>query len=191
MSASRLLRRLGLCAPLAALALLALPAASHADPSCDGPGACTGTFDTVATSESYQTTIPCLTSEVGTANGTGREVGSFAFLDRASGTGHFESRYEEIGRIDFPNTGVYVLYTFDAQGAGSGGDTRHTLTFGGTGVFRGVVYDSAGQPTGQTVTDHSLVRFTFVDSGDAGIPGDSDPTDYFLVDLMRDDSTCS
>jgi hypothetical protein len=177
-----------LAAPLAALVLLVLPAVSHADPACDGPGACTGTFDSGPGPLSYQMTIPCLTSEEGTADGTGREVGHYNYT---AGHWHFESTYHETGRVDFPGTGIYVLYSFDAQGGGDGGDLRTTITFGGTGQLRGVVYDTAGQPTGQTVSDHSLVRFTFIDSGDAGIPQDSDPTDTFLVDIDRHRWTCS
>jgi YD repeat-containing protein len=186
-----------LAAALAAVALLALPAASHAgrDPNCDAQGACSGSFDTGPGELQFQTTIPCLTSEEGAADATGREFGHWNFAERdgrvATGHWHFASRYNEYGRIDFPVTGVYVLYTFDAQGGGDGGARRTTITFGGTGQFRGVVYNAAGEPTGQTVTDHSLVRFTFVDSGDAGIPGDSDPTDYFLVDIDRHRWSCS
>jgi hypothetical protein len=182
--------RARVAAPLAALVLLALPAASHADraPACDGPGACSGSFDSGEGQAQYPMTILCLTSEEGTVDGTGREVGHFNYTAEHW---HFDSTYDETGRVDFPATGIYVLYTFDAQGGGHGGDRRTTITFGGTGQWRGVVYDTAGEPTGQTVTDHSLVRFTFIDSGDAGIPGDSDPTDTFLVDIDRHSWTCS
>lgn len=177
-----------LAAPLAALALLALPAVSHADPACDGPGACTGAFDSGPGPLSYPMTIPCLTSEEGTGDGTGREVGHYNFT---AARWHFDSTYHETGRVDFAATGIYVLYSFDAQGGGDGGDRRTTITFGGTGQWRGVVYNAAGEPTGQTVSDHSLVRFTFIDSGDAGIPGDSDPTDTFLVEIDGHRWTCS
>jgi hypothetical protein len=179
-----------LAAPLAVLALLALPAASPADraPNCDGPGACSGSFDTGAAPLQHPMTIPCLTSEEGTADATGREEGHY---NHTAGHWHFESTYHEEGRIDFPATGIYVLYSFDAQGGGDGGERRTTITFGGTGQLRGAVYSAAGEPTGQAVSDHSLVRFTFIDSGDAGIPGDSDPTDTFLVDIDRHRWTCS
>jgi hypothetical protein len=177
-------------APLAALALLALPAASHADraPNCDGPGACSGSFDSGEGDVQYALPIPCLTSEEGTADGTGREVGHYNYTAERW---HFDAAYHETGRVDFPATGLYVLYSFDAQGGGDGGDRRTTVTFGGTGQWRGVVYNTASEATGQTVSDHSLVRFTFIDSGDVGIPGDSDPTDTFLVDIDRHRWTCS
>ena len=195
MSASNLARRLRLCAPLATLALLALPPLSYGDrdPSCSATGACTFTFDSGPQPQSYPVQIPCLTSETGTVTGIGRETGGGSLTfdeDHALVRGSVHSSYSETGRIDFPTSAIYVLYTFDARGGGEFGRQRTTITFGGPALLRGAVYRTSGQPTGQTVTEHSLVHFTFIDSGDAGIPGDSDPTDHFLADVERDRFTC-
>jgi hypothetical protein len=196
MFASKLARRLRLCAPLAALALLALPAVSHgdADPNCDGTGVCTFKFDTGPQPvDPYQVSIPCLTSEEGTATGTGDErVGGNFNLDFENHPfGHSHGSYTETGRIDFPTSGIYVLYSLDARGGGQVGEHRTTVTYTEGGTLRGTVSRADGQPTGQTVSERVLIHFTFIDSGTAGIPFDSDPTDEFIVDIERDRFTCS
>jgi hypothetical protein len=193
MLASNLARRLRLCAPLAALALLALPAVSHGDPknSCNPRDVCTFKFDSGPQPVSYQTEGPCLTSEEGTATGTGRETGSANFSEDPNTVWvHFTGSYLESGRIDFPS-GIYVLYSFAAHGGGQIGEQRTTVTFGGPALLQGTVYGSDGQPTGQTVSEHILIHYTFIDSGDAGVPFDSDPTDDFIVKIERDRWTCS
>jgi hypothetical protein len=195
MSASKLARRLRLCAPMAALALLALPAVSHgdADPNCDGTGICTFKFDTGPRPiDPYQVEIPCLTPEEGTATGTGDERVSGNFnLDFANHPfAHFQGSYTEIGRIDFPS-GIYVLYSLAVHGGGEVGEQRTTVTFTNSGRLRGTVYGADGQPTGQVVTEHVIIHFTFIDSGDAGVPFDSDPTDDFIVDIERERWTCA
>jgi hypothetical protein len=192
MFASKLARRLRLCTPMAALALLALPAVSHGDrdPNCDRTGICTFKFDTGPQPlDAYQVEIPCLTSEEGTATGTGEEAGGGNF-DFDTHFGHFHARYTETGRIDFPS-GTYVLYGLAAQGGVEVGEQRTTITVTEADKNRGAVYGPDGQPTGHVVTERVLIHFTFIDSGDAGVPWDSDPTDDFIVDIDRDRWTCS
>src|SRR3954467_12216183 len=118
MSTLKLARRLRPCAPLAALALLALPARSPAQPTLD----CHGTQIVVCKFDSgpqptgdYPFQIPCLTAEEGTARGTGREIAdSNRDPDPDAHWGHFHGTYVETGRVDFPS-GIYVLYRFDAH----------------------------------------------------------------------------
>jgi len=194
MFASKLARRLRLCAPVAALALLALPAVSHGDPNhpCDETGVCTFKFDSGPQPvDPYEVEIPCLTSAQGTATGTGRELGTVNFsADFDEHFVHVQSSYTETGRIDFPS-GIYVLYSFAAHGATQVGEQRTTITVTGTERGSGTVYAADGQPTGQTVSKRGLMHFTFIDSGDAGVPFDSDPTDDFIVDIERGQWTCS
>jgi YD repeat-containing protein len=203
MFTSRLKRRFRICAPLAAIALLALPAVSQADSS----GRCAGTgvpcfverdvgthvefeFDSGPNPTGSKTVeIPCLTSEEGTATGTGDETGRGNFSpDRV--WVHFHSTYVVSGRVDFPS-GMYVLYSFTARGGSQLADNRTTVTFTDEGSLQGTVYDADGNPTGQTVARHSIKHYTFIDSGDAGVPFDSDPTDTFLADVDRTRLTCS
>ena len=194
MLTSKLPRRLRLCAPLAALALLTLPAVSHAEPTLD----CHGTDVIVCKFDSgsqptgdYPFEIPCLTAEEGTASGTGREIGGGNLdPDPDAHWGHFHSTYVETGRVDF-SSGIYVLYRFDAHGGSEFGDTRTTVTYTEVDRYEGTVYDKDGNPTGQVVTNHGVHHLTFIDSGDAGIPFDSDPTDRFLANVDRDRWTCS
>jgi hypothetical protein len=84
-----------------------------------------------------------------------------------------------------------VLYSFAAHGATQVGDQRTTITVTGTERGSGTVYAPDGQPTGQTVSKRGLMHFTFIDSGDAGVPFDSDPSDDFIVDIEPDQWTCS
>lgn len=192
MFASKLARRLRLCSLLTALAMLALPAVSHGDraPTCNGTGVCTFRFDSgLRPVDAYPVNIPCLTSQEGTATGTGEEAGGGNF-DFDTHFGHFHSRYSETGRIDFPS-GMYVLYSFAAQGGAEFGEQRTTITVTEAAKTRGAVYGPDGQPTGRVVTEDVLIHFTFIDSGDAGIPWDSDPTDDFIVDIDRDRWTCN
>jgi hypothetical protein len=202
MFTSRLQRRFRICAPLAAIALLALPAVSQAGSSgrCEGTGvSCfveqdTGPhvefqFDSGPNSIGpYTTEIPCLTSEEGTATGTGDETGGGNFNPDAVWV-HFHSTYVETGRIDFPS-GMYVLYSFTAHAGSQLADNRTTVTYTEEGRRHGTVYDADGNPTG-TVTKHAIKHYTFIDSGDAGFPFDSDPTDTFLADVDRTRWTCS
>src|SRR5215212_3824 len=116
---SILARRRWLWAPLAALALLALPAVSQAEPTLD----CHGTDVVVCKFDSgpqptgdYPFEIPCLTAEVGTATGTGREIVHANHDPDRAHWFHFHGTYVETGRIDFPTSGIYVLYRFDALG---------------------------------------------------------------------------
>lgn len=202
MFTSRLKRRLRLCAPLATIALLALPPITHADSS----GRCAGTgvecfvaqdvgphvlfqFDSGPfAGDPYAMEIPCLTSEEGTVTATGDETGRGNFDPDAVWV-HFHGSYVETGRIDFPS-GMYVLYRFSAHGGDQLAENRTTVTFTDEGMFRGTVYDADGNPTGQ-VTRHGIKHYTFIDSGDAGVPFDSDPTDTFLANVDRTRWTCS
>jgi hypothetical protein len=194
MFTSKLSRRLRLCAPVATLALLALPAGSHAEPSlsCHGTDVVVCKFDSgPQPSGEYPVAIPCLTAQEGIASGTGRETGGGNFdPDPDAHWGHFHSSYVETGRIDFPS-GVYVLYRLDARGGAEFGDTRTTVTYTESGKIVGTVHGVDGSPTGEVVTNHVVRHFTFIDSGDAGIPFDSDPTDTFLANVDRGRWTCS
>jgi YD repeat-containing protein len=206
MFTSTLQRQFRICAPLAVIAVLALPAISHADPSgrCEGTGVpCfvehqSGShvefqFDTgptVADPRVFE--VPCLTAEEGTRTPTtGDETGRGNFsTDPDVVWAHFHSTYVETGRIDFPS-GIYVLYSFTARGGAQLADNRTTVTYTEEGRFDGTVYDADGNPTGQTVARHGIKHYTFIDSGDAGYPFDSDPTDTFLADVDRTRWTCS
>lgn len=50
---------------------------------------------------------------------------------------------------------------------------------------------ASGDEPNRPRVEHVIVHFTFIDSGDAGVPWDSDPTDDFIVDIERDRFTCS
>jgi V8-like Glu-specific endopeptidase len=205
MFTSTLPRRLRLGVPLAVTALLALPAITHADSS----GRCAGTgvpcfiehdtgphigfqFDSGPFSgDPYTLEIPCLSTEEGTVTPTGDETGRGNLdPDPDAHWVHFHGRYVETGRVDFPS-GMYVLYRFEARGGDQVGDTRTTITHTETGTWRGTVYDADGNPTGQVVKEHVITHYTFIDSGDAGNPFDSDPTDTFLAKVIRTRWTCS
>jgi hypothetical protein len=187
-------RRIWPCALLAAAAALVLPAASQGEATldCHGTDVIVCKFDSgLGSTGAHPAEIPCLTSEVGTANGTGREVQYVNFSsDPDAHWFHFTGRYVETGRVDFPS-GIYVLYRLDARGGGQIGDTRTTLTFTQAGKITGTVYGADDEPTGQVVTNHAILHFTFIDSGDAGVPFDSDPTDTFLADVDHDRWVCS
>lgn len=204
MFTSTLQRRFRICAPLAAIAMLALPAVSHAGSS--GRCAHTGVscfveyetgphgafeFDTGPNPlDPFTIEISCLTSDEGTVTGTGDETGRGNFVpDDNAVWGHFHSSYVETGQIDFPS-GMYVLYRFAARGGAQVADNRTTVTVTETGRFEGTAYDADGNPTGQTVAMHAIKHYTFIDSGDAGIPFDSDPTDTFLANVDRTRWTC-
>ena len=204
MVTSRLQRRVRIWAPLAAIALVALPAVSQAESSgrCEHTGvACFVEHDTgphvVFQFDSgpnpvdpHPIEIPCLTSDEGTVTGTGDETGRGNLVpDPDAVWGHFHASYVETGRIDFPS-GMYVLYRFTGRAGGQIADNRATVTYTEAGGFQGTVYDGAGNPTGQTVAMHAIKHYTFIDSGDAGIPFDSDPTDTFLADVDRTRWTC-
>lgn len=206
MFTSRLKRRFRICAPLAAIALLALPAISHAESTgrCEGTGvACfvahqSGPhvefqFDTgQSVGDPYTVEIPCLTADEGIVTPTsGDETGRGNFSpDPDTVWGHFHSSYVETGRVDFPS-GIYVLYGFTARGGGQVADNRTTVTYTEEGSYRGTVYDADGNPTGQIIKQHVIKHYTFIDSGDAGNPFDSDPTDTFLADVDRTRWACS
>ena len=204
MFTSRLQRRSRLGAPLAAIALLALPAITHAESN----GRCAGTgepcfvahevgthvefqFDSGPNAvDPYTFEIPCLTSEEGTLTATGDETGRGNFdPDPDTVWTHFHGSYVETGRIDFPS-GMYVLYRYTGRGGDQVADNRTTVTFTETGSFRGSVYDADGNPTGEVVTRHGIKHYTFIDSGDLGNPFDSDPTDTFLANVDRTRWTC-
>lgn len=205
MFTSRLKRRFRICAPLVAIGLFALPAVSQAESS----GRCAGTgvpcfvardvgphavfqFDSgLNAGDPVSVEIPCLTAEEGTATETGDEAGRGNFVpDPDAVWGHFHSTFVATGRIDFPS-GIYVLYSRTARSGAQVADNRTTVTFTDESTFRGTVYDADGNPTGEIVTRHHITHYTFIDSGDAGIPFDSDPTDTFLADVDRSRWTCS
>jgi hypothetical protein len=187
-------RRARLCALLATAAALALPAVSQGDATltCHGTDVILCKFDSgLQPTGAHPMDIPCLTSEEGTADGTGREVQYVNFSsDPDAHWVHFTGRYVETGRIDFPS-GMYVLYRLDARGGAQIGDTRTALTFTDVGKITGTVYGADGEPTGQVVSNHATLHFTWIDSGDAGFPFDSDPTDTFLADVEYDRWVCS
>ena len=206
MFTSTLERRFRICAPLAAIALLALPAVSQAESSgrCEHTGVSCFVEHDVGSHVEFQfdsganpvdpraIEIPCLSSDAGTLTaGTGDETGRGNFVpDPDTVWGHFHSTYVETGRIDFPS-GMYVLYQRTSRGGAQFADNRTTVTVTETGSTQGTVYDADGNPTGQTVATHSIKHYTFIDSGEAGIPFDSDPTDTFLADVDRTRWTCS
>jgi YD repeat-containing protein len=203
MFSSRIKRPFRICLPLAAIAVLVLPAASQAESSgrCEGTGVpcfvergtgphVTFEFDSGPNPAGPKTKeIPCLTSDEGTVTATGDETGRGNFNPDAVWV-HFHSTYVETGRVDFPS-GIYVLYSFTARGGSQLADNRTTVTFTDEGSVQGTVYDADGNPTGQTIAMHAIKHYTFIDSGDVGVPFDSDPTDTFLADVDRTRWTCS
>ena len=204
MFTSGLQRRFRICAPLAAIALLALPAVSQAESSgrCAGTGVPCFVAHEVGTHVEFQFDsgpgvvdprpfeIPCLTSEEGTLTASGDETGRGNFdPDPDAVWVHFHGSYVETGRIDFPS-GMYVVYRLTAHGGDQVADNRTTITVTEVGTFRGTVYDADGNSTGQVVTRHGIKHYTFIDSGDAGNPFDSDPTDTFLANVDTTRWTC-
>lgn len=201
----RLKRRFTLCAPLAAIALLAVPALADAGSS----GRCAGSgtpcfiardvghhtefqFDSGLNSgDPFTLEIPCLTADEGTVTETGDESGRGNFVpDPNVVWAHFHGTFVATGRVEFPS-GMYVLLSTTSRGGVQVADNRTTVTVSEESSYRGTVYDADGNATGQVVKGHRIKHYTFIDSGDAGVPFDSDPTDTFLADVDRTRWTCS
>jgi hypothetical protein len=191
MFASPLARTLRVCVPLAAAAMLALAGTSYGgvDPTCNpDSGACAFSFDSGPYAISGPADpIDCLGPGAGTVTGTAQDSGGGNFSNiETNRFFHFHATHSEVGRLDFPYG--HVLYRLRNEFNYSAGSHTATLTLSNPVNAQGTVYGTDGQPTGQAVSLHGLVHFTWIDTNGNGDP---DPVDDYKASVDRFRVTCS
>jgi hypothetical protein len=172
--ASRLARRLVLCAGIAGFGLVGSAATAHA--------AATPFSGTIPYDFSGPVgPIDCLGPDPGAISGHGTVT--FGGVSSDQTFFHYHEARTEDGVTVFPD-GTYVVDHFTSHFDYNSGTHQPVTTLTNPVQDRGTVYDKYGQPTGQVVTFHALEHFTWIDTNHNGDP---DPGDDYRasVDNLR------
>jgi len=129
----------------------------------------------------------CLGPGAGTAAGIAEDTSGGNFSNVAANRFfHFHATHTESGRMDFPYGSV--VYRLDEHFVYNSGSHPPALTLSNPVNAHGTVYGTDGLPTGQHVSLHGLVHFTWTDTNGNGDP---DPGDDYRASVSRFSVTCS
>lgn len=183
-------RALCVCAPLAATVLLAMTGTSYGSaPTCDPDhNACAFSSDSGPQAFTRPADpIDCLGPAPGAVTGTAEDTEAVTFSNMDTNRFfHLRTTHSESGRMDFPYGSV--VYRLDEQFNYNSGSHPPALTLSSPVNAQGTVYGPDGVPTGQHVSLHALMHFTWTDTnGDA----DPDPGDDYHASVSRFSVTCN